>query len=97
MLYGAHLAVLEGQIQEFDTSTNITGNFHHSLPWLLQARVPSSLQVILGFHCFVCLFLIIIIVLYKDVIQVHGLNENSHFVQQRMEAEIFSYLQTVDV
>ncbi|XP_030814120.1 uncharacterized protein LOC115909152 isoform X2 [Camarhynchus parvulus] len=45
VLYGAHLTVLEGQIQEFETSTNITGNFHHSLPWLLQARVPSSLQI----------------------------------------------------
>ncbi|XP_066417236.1 uncharacterized protein [Molothrus aeneus] len=45
VLYGAHLTALEGQIQEFDTSTNITGNFHHSLPWLLQARVPSSLQI----------------------------------------------------
>ncbi|XP_058278614.1 uncharacterized protein LOC120759796 [Hirundo rustica] len=45
VLYGAHLTVLEGQMQEFETSTNITGNFHHSLPWLLQARVPSSLQI----------------------------------------------------
>ncbi|XP_023792385.1 uncharacterized protein LOC111935942 [Cyanistes caeruleus] len=45
VLYGAHLIVLEGQIQKFETSTNITGNFHHSLPWLLQARVPSSLQI----------------------------------------------------
>ncbi|XP_059718042.1 uncharacterized protein LOC132335482 [Haemorhous mexicanus] len=45
VLYGAHLTVLEGQIEEFETSTNITGNFHHSLPWLLQARVPSSLQI----------------------------------------------------
>nr|XP_021393671.2 uncharacterized protein LOC110474526 [Lonchura striata domestica] len=45
VLYGAHQTVLEGQIQEFETSTNITGNFHHSLPWLLQARVPSSLQI----------------------------------------------------
>ncbi|XP_055661896.1 uncharacterized protein LOC106112882 isoform X1 [Falco peregrinus] len=43
--YGAHLTVLEGQIQEFETSTNITGNFHHNWPWLLQARVPSSLQI----------------------------------------------------
>ncbi|KAM6378848.1 uncharacterized protein J5M81_010458 [Pluvialis apricaria] len=43
--YGAHLTVLEGQIQEFETSTNITGNFHHTWPWLLQARVPSSLQI----------------------------------------------------
>ncbi|XP_014750232.1 PREDICTED: uncharacterized protein LOC106864956 [Sturnus vulgaris] len=45
VLYGSHLIALEGQIQEFETSTNITGNFHHSLPWLLQARVPSSLQI----------------------------------------------------
>ncbi|XP_051632927.1 uncharacterized protein LOC127466297 [Manacus candei] len=45
VLYGTHLTVLEGQIQEFETSTNITGNFHHTLPWLLQARVPPSLQV----------------------------------------------------
>ncbi|KAF4791976.1 hypothetical protein TURU_125831 [Turdus rufiventris] len=45
VLYGAHLTALEGQIQEFETSTNITGNFHHSLPWLLQARVPSSLKI----------------------------------------------------
>ncbi|XP_075623870.1 uncharacterized protein LOC142604009 isoform X2 [Balearica regulorum gibbericeps] len=43
--YSAHLMVLEGQIQEFETSTNITGNFHHTWPWLLQARVPSSLQI----------------------------------------------------
>ncbi|XP_075370784.1 uncharacterized protein LOC142415850 [Mycteria americana] len=43
--YGAHLTVLEGQIEEFETSTNITGNFHHTWPWLLQARVPSSLQI----------------------------------------------------
>ncbi|XP_027540045.1 uncharacterized protein LOC113968039 [Neopelma chrysocephalum] len=45
LLYGTHLTVLEGQIQEFETSTNITGNFHHTLPWLLQARVPPSLQI----------------------------------------------------
>ncbi|KAJ7409931.1 hypothetical protein BTVI_55017 [Pitangus sulphuratus] len=45
VLYGTHLTVLEGQIQEFETSTNITGNFHHTLPWLLQARVPPSLQI----------------------------------------------------
>ncbi|XP_066186507.1 uncharacterized protein [Sylvia atricapilla] len=45
VLYGAHLTALEGQIQEFETGTNITGNFQHSLPWLLQVRVPSSLQV----------------------------------------------------
>lgn len=45
VLYGAHLTVLEGQIQEFETSTNITGNFHHTLPWLLQATVPSSVQI----------------------------------------------------
>ncbi|XP_054698985.1 uncharacterized protein LOC129213269 isoform X2 [Grus americana] len=43
--YGAHLMVLEGQIQEFETSTNITGNFHHTWPWLLQSRIPSSLQI----------------------------------------------------
>ncbi|XP_010576827.1 PREDICTED: uncharacterized protein LOC104838661 [Haliaeetus leucocephalus] len=43
--YGAHLTVLKGQIQEFETNTNITGNFHHNWPWLLQARVPSSLQI----------------------------------------------------
>ncbi|XP_064008707.1 uncharacterized protein LOC135180262 [Pogoniulus pusillus] len=43
--YGAHLTVVEGQIQEFEASTNVTGNFHHNWPWLLQARVPSSLQV----------------------------------------------------
>ncbi|XP_065541888.1 uncharacterized protein LOC136017503 [Lathamus discolor] len=43
--FGAHLTALEGQIQEFGTGTNITGNFHHTWPWLLQARVPSSLQV----------------------------------------------------
>ncbi|XP_042654834.1 uncharacterized protein LOC116959373 [Tyto alba] len=43
--YGAYVTVLEGQIQEFETSTNITGNFYHTWPWLLQARVPSSLQV----------------------------------------------------
>ncbi|XP_050762156.1 uncharacterized protein LOC127022570 [Gymnogyps californianus] len=43
--YDAHLTVLEGQIQEFETSTNISGNFHHTWPWLLQARVPSSLQI----------------------------------------------------
>ncbi|XP_057263855.1 uncharacterized protein LOC130598454 [Pezoporus wallicus] len=43
--YGAHLTALEGQIREFGTGTNITGNFHHTWPWLLQARVPSSLQV----------------------------------------------------
>ncbi|XP_014791696.1 PREDICTED: uncharacterized protein LOC106884686 [Calidris pugnax] len=43
--YGAHLTVLEGQIQDFETSTNITGSFHHTWPWLLQARVPSSLQI----------------------------------------------------
>ncbi|KAM6244422.1 uncharacterized protein M6G45_010876 isoform 1-T1 [Spheniscus humboldti] len=43
--YGAHLTVLEGQIQEFEISTNITGNFHHTWPWLLQAGVPSSLQI----------------------------------------------------
>ncbi|KAJ7411082.1 hypothetical protein WISP_104499 [Willisornis vidua] len=45
VLYGAALIVLEGQIQEFETSTNITGNFHHTLPWLIQARVPPSLQI----------------------------------------------------
>ncbi|XP_032560203.1 uncharacterized protein LOC116795019 [Chiroxiphia lanceolata] len=45
VLYGPHLTVLEGQIQEFETSTNITGNFHHTLPWLLQVRVPPSLQI----------------------------------------------------
>ncbi|XP_061847955.1 uncharacterized protein LOC133625092 [Colius striatus] len=43
--YGAHLTVLEGQIQEFETRTNITGNFHHTWPWLLQVRVPESLQI----------------------------------------------------
>ncbi|XP_040976270.1 uncharacterized protein LOC115335953 isoform X5 [Aquila chrysaetos chrysaetos] len=43
--YGAHLTVLKGQIQEFETNTNITGNFHHNWPWLLEARVPSSLQI----------------------------------------------------
>uniref|UniRef100_A0A8B9N7B0 Vitellinogen open beta-sheet domain-containing protein n=1 Tax=Accipiter nisus TaxID=211598 RepID=A0A8B9N7B0_9AVES len=43
--YGAHLTVLKGQIQEFETNTNITGNFHHNWPWLLQARVPPSLQI----------------------------------------------------
>ncbi|XP_054017227.1 uncharacterized protein LOC128897188 [Dryobates pubescens] len=43
--YGAHPTILEGQMQEFETSTNITGNFHHNWPWLLQARVPSSLQI----------------------------------------------------
>ncbi|XP_064318160.1 uncharacterized protein LOC135315238 [Phalacrocorax carbo] len=43
--YGAHLTVLEGQIQDFETTTNITGNFHHTWPWLLEARVPSSLQI----------------------------------------------------
>ncbi|KAM9555572.1 uncharacterized protein ACIB01_007669 [Guaruba guarouba] len=48
--YGAHLTALEGQIQEFETSTNITGNFHHTWPWLLQARVPSSLQVDIVFR-----------------------------------------------
>lgn len=40
---------------------------------------------------------IIILVLYKDVIQAHGLNENFHFVRYRMEAEIFWYLKTVDI
>ncbi|KAM6054404.1 uncharacterized protein VSU04_010687 [Chlamydotis macqueenii] len=43
--YGAHLMILKGQIQEFERNTNITGNFHHTLPWLLQARIPSSLQI----------------------------------------------------
>lgn len=55
ILYGGHPTVLEGQIQEFGTSTNITGNFYHSLPWLLQVRIPSSLQVVLGFCWLVCL------------------------------------------
>nr|XP_009681790.1 PREDICTED: uncharacterized protein LOC104149710 [Struthio camelus australis] len=43
--YGGYLMILEGQIQESETSTNITGNFQHTWPWLLQARVPTSLQI----------------------------------------------------
>ncbi|XP_025917655.1 uncharacterized protein LOC112964145 [Apteryx rowi] len=41
---GGYLTVFEGQIQESETSTDITGNFQHTWPWLLQARVPTSLQ-----------------------------------------------------
>ncbi|XP_054068030.1 uncharacterized protein LOC128913816 isoform X3 [Rissa tridactyla] len=48
--YGAHLTVVEGQIQQFETSTNVTGNFHHTWPWLIQARVPSSLQIDMVFQ-----------------------------------------------
>ncbi|XP_053936194.1 uncharacterized protein LOC128853691 isoform X2 [Cuculus canorus] len=48
--YGAHLMILEGQIQELETSTNITGNFHQTLPWLLQARIPTSFQIDMFFH-----------------------------------------------
>ncbi|XP_050569866.1 uncharacterized protein LOC118249263 [Cygnus atratus] len=43
--YGAHLTVLEGHIQESETSTNVTGNFEHTWPWLIQARIPTSIQV----------------------------------------------------
>nr|XP_047909692.1 uncharacterized protein LOC106041217 isoform X1 [Anser cygnoides] len=43
--YGAHLTVLEGRIQESETSTNVTGNFEHTWPWLIQARIPTSIQV----------------------------------------------------
>lgn len=84
--YGAHLTALEGQIQEFGTGTNITGNFHHTWPWLLQARVPSSLQVVSWLV--IWFFLIQIIVLYYNVIA-PGLNESYHFVMYGMEADIF--------
>ncbi|XP_062444584.1 uncharacterized protein LOC134147453 [Rhea pennata] len=43
--YGDYLMVLEGQIQKSETSTDITGNFQHTWPWLRQARVPTSLQI----------------------------------------------------
>ncbi|XP_064376460.1 uncharacterized protein LOC112981027 isoform X3 [Dromaius novaehollandiae] len=48
--YGGYLMVLEGQIQESETTTDITGNFQHTWPWLLQARVPTSLQIDVFFH-----------------------------------------------
>ncbi|XP_043349367.1 uncharacterized protein LOC119862732 isoform X3 [Dermochelys coriacea] len=44
-LYGSYLMVLGGQIQKTEARTDLTGNFQHNWPWLMQLGVSASIQI----------------------------------------------------
>ncbi|XP_043379497.1 uncharacterized protein LOC102932729 isoform X4 [Chelonia mydas] len=44
-LYGSCLMVLGGQIQKTEARTDLTGNFQHNWPWLIQLGVSASIQI----------------------------------------------------
>ncbi|CAM2099649.1 unnamed protein product [Caretta caretta] len=47
-LYGSCLMVLEGQIQKTEARTDLSGNFQHNWPWLIQLGVSASIQMVVS-------------------------------------------------